>query len=173
MLEVQEGYNNKKGQCSTYFSSTAIMSSKPKAIFLYSVISRIYSYCRNTLKYHDFILRPYRPLLPWCECQCIFCLHARLCVFCLVSCWLCQRCLRLSVCWFVADTAASSPASTWQWNAGNKRCRTTNGCNPKWKSMKKKKKLGPLWSNYIRYCEFKACIAARVGPLQCSLYLQG
>lgn len=99
-----------------------------------------------------------------CEFLGIFCLHVctLVYVFCLVPCWLCQRCLRLSVCWFVAGTVVSSPASTWQWNAGNRRCRTTNGCNPKWKSMKRKKKPGLLWSNYIRYCEFKACIRARV-----------
>ena len=67
---------------------------------------------------------------------------------------------------FVLGTAASSPASIWQWNVGNRRCRTTNVCNPKWRSTKRKKNPGPLWSNYIRYCEFEACIGAHVGPLE-------
>lgn len=79
-----------------------------------------------------------------CVCVCVFCFSAR-------------RCLRLSVSHFTAGTAASSPASTWQWSAGSRLCRTTNACNPKRRSTKRKTKPGPLWSNCIRYRELNAC----------------
>lgn len=71
---------------------------------------------------------------------------------------------------FFAGIAACSRVSTWQSNAANRRYRTTNGCSPKWKNMKRRKKQGLLWSSYIRYSKMKACISARVGPLHCSIY---
>lgn len=81
------------------------------------------------------------------------CMHTCACV--LFSVVLCVSDMCKVDCTCLAGTVASFPASTWQWNVGNRHCRTTNGCSPKWRSMKKKKKLGPLWSNYIRYCGLK------------------
>lgn len=94
----------------------------------------------------------------WCECPGLSaCTQVCLCVCVCVFCFSARRCLRLSVPHFTAGTAASSPASTWQWSAGSRLCRTTNACNPKRRSTKRKTKPGPLWSNCIRYRELNAC----------------
>lgn len=90
-----------------------------------------------------------------------FCLHVCTCE-CLCSVLCSVQVVVRNVCTCLAGMAESSPASTWQWNAGNRRCRTTNGCRPKWRSMKRKKKPAPLWSSYTRYCRFKSCTGARV-----------